>query len=199
MFFLPESMDLDHHSHVILTSQGTLAAAREGSKLNDPIRETVFSVGEREACLYRRFSSRFDLFPIDEADCLAVGEMPPFPPVLLHLRTEAGYGEARAVFTEEPSEQHYELLKAVGVEYLGGSREGPHYVAQFRNHLPTHIHSGELARFTRPSHCCLFFLRHGSIDRRLEHGLIEASAGRGSLGGTAGSRGAGAARGRSRG
>ena len=120
MFGLPESMDLDHHSHIILTSQGKLAAAREGSKLNDPIRETVFSVGEREACLYRRFSSRFDLFPIDEADCLAIGEMPPFPPVLLHLRSEAGYGDAKAVFTEEPSQQHYELLKAVGVEYLGG-------------------------------------------------------------------------------
>ena len=178
MFGLPESMDLDHHSHIILTSQGKLAAAREGSKLNDPIRETVFSVGEREACLYRRFSCRFDLFPIDEADCMAIGEMPPFPPVLLHLRSEAGYGDAKAVFTEEPSEQHYELLKAVGVEYLGGSREGPYYVAQFRNHLPTHIHSAELARFTRTSHCRLFFLRHGSIDRRLEHGLIKASAGR---------------------
>jgi hypothetical protein len=30
MFFLPECTDLYLHSHVILTSQGTLAAAREG-------------------------------------------------------------------------------------------------------------------------------------------------------------------------
>jgi hypothetical protein len=43
MFFLPESTNLDLHSHVVLTSQGTLAAAREGSKLVDPVGETVFS------------------------------------------------------------------------------------------------------------------------------------------------------------
>ena len=115
MFFLPESTDLDLHSHVILTSRGTLAAAREGSKVVDPTSEAVFSVGETETCLYRRFSGRFDLFPVDEADCLAVGEMPPFPPVLLHLRAEADHGDAKAVFAEGPSGEHYELLKAVGV------------------------------------------------------------------------------------
>jgi hypothetical protein len=178
MFFLPESTELDLHSHVVLTSQGTLAANRYTPKLIDPISKTVFSEGEMEASLYERFSDRFDLFPVDDVDCLAIGETPPFPPVLLHLRAEAGYGEARAVFAEAPSEQHYELLKAIGVEYLGGSREGPYYVARFRNHLPIHIHSGMLARFTRTSHCNLFFLRHGSIDRQLESGLIKASTGR---------------------
>src|SRR5829696_6470496 len=98
MFYLPESTDLDRHSHVVLTSQGTLTAAREGSKLTDPIGEVVFSEGEAEASLYGRFSDRFGLFPVDDADCLAIGETPPFPPVLLHLRAEAGHGEARAVF-----------------------------------------------------------------------------------------------------
>ena len=178
MFFLPESTDLDRHSHVVLTSQMTLAAAREGSRLTDPIGEAVFSEGETEVSLYTRFSDQFDLFPVDDADCLAIGETLPFPPVLLHLRAEAGYGEARAVFAEEPSGQNYELLKAIGVQYLGGSREGPYFVARFRIHLPTHIHSGELARFTRTSHCNLFFLRHGSIDEQLENGLVEASANR---------------------
>jgi hypothetical protein len=48
-------------------------------------------------------------------------------------------------------------------------------VARFRNHLPTHIHSGILAGFSRTSHCNLFFVRHGSVDRRLEQGLISAS------------------------
>jgi hypothetical protein len=176
MFFLPQSTELDLHSHVVLTSQGTVAADREGSRLIDPVSGALFSAGETEACLYRRFSRRFDLVPVDEADCLAVGEMPPFPPVLLQLRAEAEHGEAKAVFAEEPSGQHYELLKAVGIEYFGGSREGPYYVARFRNHLPTHIHSGILAGFARTSHCNLFFFRHGSIDRRLELGLISASS-----------------------
>jgi hypothetical protein len=178
MFFLPQSTDLDLHSHVVLTSRGTVAADREGSRLIDPASGAVSYAGETEACLYRRFSGRFDLVPVDDADCLAVGEMPPFPPVLLQLRAEADHGEARAVFAEEPSGQHYELLKAVGIEYFGGSLEGPYYVARFRNHLPTHIHSGVLAGFARTSHCNLFFFRHGSIDRRLEHGLISASTGR---------------------
>lgn len=178
MFYLPESTDLDPHSHVVLTSQGTLTAAREGSRLTDPIGEAVFSEGEAEASLYGRFSDRFGLFSVDDADCLAIGETPPFPPVLLHLRAEAGYGEARAVFAGEPSGQNYELLKAIGVEYLGGSREGSHYVARFRNHLPTHIHAGILARFSRTNHCNLFFLRHGSIDEQLEKGLVEASTSR---------------------
>jgi hypothetical protein len=121
MFSLPESTDLDLHSHVILTSRGTLAAAREGSKLIDPANETVFCAGETVECLYRWFPDRFDLFPVDEVDCLAVVPMPPLPPVLLHLRAEAGYGEAKAVFAEDPSGRHYELLKAVWVEYLGGA------------------------------------------------------------------------------
>jgi hypothetical protein len=175
MFFLPQSTDLDPHSHIVLTSRGTVAAEREGSTLIYPANGAVFCTGETEASLYRRYPERFDLVPVDEADCLAVGEMSPFPPVLLQLRAEGSNGEARAVFAEEPSGQHYELLKAVGIEYSGGSPEGPYYVARFRNHLPTHIHSGILAGFSRTSHCNLFFFRHGSIDRKLEQGLISAS------------------------
>jgi hypothetical protein len=175
MFFLPQSTDLDLHSHIVLTSQGTVAADRAESRLIYPVSGAVFCAGETEACLYRRFSGRFDLVPVDEADCLAIGEMPPFPPVLLQLRAEAEHGEARVIFAEEPSGQHYELLKAVGIEYSGGSHEGPYYVARFRNHLPTHIRSGILANFARTSHCNLFFFRHGSIDRALEYGLASAS------------------------
>ena len=178
MYSLPRGMDLDPYSHVVLTSRGTLVALRDEPKLLDPTDETVYAAGQREASLYRRFSDRFDRFPGDDVDCLGFGESPPFPPVLLHLRAENGYGEANALFAEEPSGQHYELLKAIGVEYLGGSREGPYFVARFRNHLPTHIHAGVLARFNRTSHCNLFFLRHGSIDEPLESGLVEASTSR---------------------
>jgi hypothetical protein len=178
MFFLPQGLDLDRHSHVVLTSEGTLVALREEPKLLDPRAETVYAAGRTEASLYQRFSDRFDLFPGDDVDCLGFGETPPFPPVLLHLRAENGHGAAKALFAEEPSEQHYELLKAIGVKYLGGSREGPYFVARFWNHLPTHIGSGVLARFSRTSHCNRFFLRHGSIDEQLEKGLIEASTNR---------------------
>jgi hypothetical protein len=182
MFYLPQSTDLDLHSHVILTSQGTLAASLKGSRLVDPLSETVFPAVGKGTSLYERFSDRFDLFPSDDVDCLAIGEMAPFPPVLLHLRAEHGVGEAKAVFAREPSTLHYELLKAIGVEYLGGNPEGAHYVARFRNHLPTHIHSGVLAHFARTSHCNMFFFRHGSIDRPLERGLISASTNRVSWG-----------------
>ena len=178
MYSLPRGTDLDPYSHVVLTSQGTLVALRDEPSLIDPTDETVCAAGHTEASLYQRFSDRFDRFPGDDVDCLGFGEMPPFPPVLLHLRAENGYGEANALFAEEPSGQHYELLKAIGVEYLGGSREGPHFVARFRNHLPTHIHAGVLARFGRTSHCNLFFLRHGSIGEQLENGLIQASSSR---------------------
>src|SRR5215210_3210600 len=178
MYSLPRGTDLDPYSHVVLTSQGTLVALRDEPSLIDPTDETVCAAGHTEASLYQRFSDRFDRFPGDDIDCLGFGEMPPFPPVLLHLRAENGYGEANALFAEEPSGQHYELLKAIGVEYLGGSREGPHFVARFRNHLPTHIHAGVLARFGRTSHCNLFFLRHGSIVEQLETGLVEASTSR---------------------
>jgi hypothetical protein len=150
--------------------------------LVDPLSETVLPAIGAEASLYERFSDRFDLFSFDGVDCLAIGEMAPYPPVLLHLRAEGGFGEAKAVFAREPSTQHYELLKAIGVEYLGGDHEGAYYVARFRNHLPTHVHSGVLAHFARTSHCNMFFFRHGSIDGRLEQGLIEASTNRVSWG-----------------
>ncbi|MGF1470869.1 MAG: hypothetical protein ACFB50_03900 [Rubrobacteraceae bacterium] len=177
MFFLPESTDLELYSHVVLTSGGQLLASRNGSGLVRPGGGNI-PPESVDTCLYSRFSDRFDLFPMDEADCLAIGEAPPFPPVLLYLQIEAGHGEAKAVFAEEPTGEHYELLKASGVEYLGGEQEGAYYVARFRNHLPTHVHAGELARFSRTGHCNLFFLRHGSIDRQLELGLIKASSSR---------------------
>jgi hypothetical protein len=108
MYSLPRGMDLDPYSHVVLTSRGTLVALRDEPKLLDPTDETVYAAGQREASLYRRFSDRFDRFPGDDVDCLGFGETPPFPPVLLHLRAENGYGEANALFAEEPSGQHYE-------------------------------------------------------------------------------------------
>jgi hypothetical protein len=111
---------------------------------------------------------------VDEADCLGIGEKAPFPPVLLYLQIKSGYGEAKAVFYQEPSQAHYELLQAVGVKFLGGYQQGSYYVAQFHNRLPVHIHAGILAHFTRTGNCNLFFLQHGYIDSQLEAGLLKA-------------------------
>ena len=52
MFFLPVGMDLDLHSHVVLTSQGTVVAHREEPKLLDPAGGAVFVAGRRRASLY---------------------------------------------------------------------------------------------------------------------------------------------------
>jgi hypothetical protein len=112
---------------------------------------------------------------VDEADCLGIGEKSPFPPVLLYLQIKSGYGEAKAIFYQEPSQDHYELLQAVGVKILGGYQQDGYYVAHFRNRLPVHIHAATLAHFTRTGHCNLFFLQHGAIDPPLEAGLLKAS------------------------
>lgn len=178
MFFLQENIELALYSHVVLTSAGPFLATREASTLINPKRNTIYSIDETEVSLFQRFSDKLDLFSVDEADCLGIGEMPPFPSVLLHIQVNSGYGEATVVFHEKPSQLHYELLKTVGVEFLGGDQEGPYYIARFRNCLPTHIRAGELAHFARTDHCNLFFLRHGSVDEELERGLIKASADR---------------------
>jgi hypothetical protein len=174
MFFLPESTELNLYSHVVLTSMGPLLATQGASMFINPHWNLGFAAEKTTWSLFRRFHDRLDLFTVDEADCLGVGERPPYPPVVLHVIINSGYGEASAVFQQHPSLSHYELLRAVGVEFLGGSQRGPYYLAHYRNYLPAHILAGELADFTRAGHCTLFFLRHGSIDGELERGLINA-------------------------
>ncbi|MFM7369972.1 MAG: hypothetical protein ACKO2Z_19725, partial [Sphaerospermopsis kisseleviana] len=104
------------------------------------------------------------------------GEQSPFAPVLLHIKINPeGHGEAQAIFTEQPSGKHYELLQAVGVKFLGGETKENYYLAQFRNRLPVHIHAGILSHFSRTGHCNIFFLQHGNIDPVLEGGLLKAA------------------------
>lgn len=175
MFFLPENTELDLYSHVVLTSMGTLLATREAPAFINPYWNMSFPADKTTASLHQRFRDKLDLFTVDEADCLGIGERPPYPPVLLYVKINSRYGEATAVFHEKPSLRHYELLRSAGVEFLGSDQRGPYYLAHYRNYLPAHIFAGELAYFTRTGHCTLFFLRHGSIDKELERGLIKAS------------------------
>lgn len=174
MFFLPPATDLDGYSHVVLTPEGPCLAPRAGTALErsggrlEPLPVRTASLGER-------FADRLSLFPLDQADCLGIGELPPFPPVALFLQVRSGVGEGQALFCQAPSAEQYGLLRAVGVDYLGGETRGPYFVARFRNRLPHHIEAGRLANFRRTGHCNLFFLQHGWIDTRLEAGLIRAS------------------------
>lgn len=178
MFFVPEDIELDTYSHVVLTSQGRFLAPCQGLSLVDPSSDRIWSTLAPEASLKNRFSTQLALFPINEADCLGMGEKSPFPPVLLHLQIQSGYGEAKAIFEREPSQAHYELLQAVGVKFLGGYHQDSFYVAQFQNRLPVHIHAGILSHFTRTGNCNEFFLQHGAIDAQLEAGLLKAAESR---------------------
>jgi hypothetical protein len=177
MYHLPEDTDLDPYSHVVLTSHGRFLADRTRQWLSDPTSGKGWSPITIESSLADRFGAQLALFEVDESDCLGLGEQSPFAPVLLHVKIDAeGYGAARALFDREPTQQHYELLQAVGVKFLGGETQDNYYIARFRNRLPIHIHAGILSHFSRTGHCNLFFLQHGNIDPLLEAGLLKAAA-----------------------
>jgi hypothetical protein len=178
MYHLPLERDLDAYSHVVLSSSGRFLAAADRSSLIEAESGKSWSREELESCLFDRFAQQLALFPVDEADCLGLGELDDYAPVLLHLKIQAGVGQAQAIFDRSPSTQHYELLQAVGVKFLGGESKEGYYLARFQNRLPIHIHAGILSHFSRTAHCNLFFLQHGTIDPPLETGLLKAAAGR---------------------
>jgi hypothetical protein len=175
MYFLPPELDLVPFSHVVLSSAGRFLAPSEGERLSLAFGSRLIPFAIPGPSLFDRHEIRLTTLPADEADCLGLGTKPPLPPVLLHLRLEDGWGQARALFQREPGRQHYELLKAVGVEYEGGEAHNGGFLARFRNRLPTHIEAGALGGFARTHHCNEFFLRHGEIDRELETGLLSAA------------------------
>jgi hypothetical protein len=184
MYHLPGTIDLSPYSHVVLANTGHFLAYSHQSALIEVASgkqwtrdtQSVKPLADRNSSsLYDRFVNQLALFSVDEADCLGLGETAPYSPVLLHIKIQAGLGHAQAVFDQEPSRKHYELLQAVGVTFLGGEQRGSYYLAQFQNRLPVHIHAGILSHFTRTGHCNLFFLQHGTIDPPLETGLIKAA------------------------
>ena len=173
MYFLPEDTALDSYSHVVLSSQGRYLATND-YRLLDAV--TLDSIATPQANLATRFQTQLELFDVDTADCLGLGEQTPYAPVLLHLRLENGCGKAQAIFESEPTGEHYELLRAVGVTFKGGESHNDYYLARFENRLPTHIHAGILSHFKRTANCNLFFLQQGNIDDNLKSGLLQAAA-----------------------
>lgn len=175
MYHLPPETPLEPYSHVVLTSQGRFLAAQNGLKLVEAESGEIWDGDRTPASLANRYSQRLSLVPVDAADCLGLAEEQPFPPVLLHLRLEGDCGQAQAIFEREPCFDHYELLQAVGVKFLGGEEKEDYYLARFQNRLPIHIHAGILSHFSRTAHCNIFFFRHGNIDAFIESGLLQAS------------------------
>ncbi len=175
MYHLPEGLNLDSYSHVVLNSEGRFLASAKQSELTEPISGHSWTKKDIETSLATRFAERLALFDVDEADCLGLGEMSPFAPVILHLKLQSGVGQAQAIFDRAPSEKDFELLRAVGVTFLGGETKDDYYLARFQNRLPIHIHAGILSHFSRTAHCNIFFLRHGDIDAPLKAGLLQAA------------------------
>lgn len=176
MYFLPENTALEQYSHVVLSSQGRYLAPNDGSLLVDGVTTETIVASEPDNSLANRYNKQLELFDVDSADCLGLGEQAPYAPVLLHLKLENGCGKAQAIFDCEPTQKHYELLRAVGVTFKGGEQKEDYYLARFENRLPTHIHAGILSHFSRTGNCNLFFLQHGNIDSFLESGLHQAAA-----------------------
>ncbi|MEA5480089.1 hypothetical protein VB774_20870 [Pseudanabaena galeata UHCC 0370] len=180
MFYLPETIDLNPFSHVVLTSAGRLVATLSENSLVDPYSGNICEKPPEGRTLACQFADRLSLFAIDEADCIGLGEIAGFSPVLLHLVLNDHEGHATAIFDYDPDHppdhRHYELLRAVGVRFVDGKSQDGYYLAQFRNRLPIHIHAGILSHFERTGNCNLFFLQHGKIDSPLEQGLLEAGS-----------------------
>jgi len=178
MYHLPTEINLTPYSHVVLANSGRFLALADQSRLVEAVSGKSWSRERISHSLFDRFAEQLALFPVDEADCLGLGELDSYPPVLLHIKIQEGIGQAQAIFEREPSREHYELLQAVGVKFLGGEAKEKYYLAQFQNRLPAHIHAGFLSHFSRTAHCNLFFLQHGNIDPPLENGLLNAAEGR---------------------
>jgi hypothetical protein len=175
MFFLPEQLDLEPFTHVVLSSHGRFLAPQDGPDLYLVNNGQAQATSHGGTSLLHRYHRLLEALPVEEPDCLGLGKKPDLPPVILHITIRDGDGHAHAIFHREPSGADFELLKAVGVEYQGGFSAGSDFVASFRNRLPVHLHSGSLAGYSRTGNCNLFFLNHGEIDRNLAAGLIQAS------------------------
>jgi hypothetical protein len=178
MFFLPQEIDLGSFNHVVLSSRGRYLAPHDGSDLCLLNGSQLQPGSTQQPSFLDRHRRLLETLPSNEPDCLGLGKKPNLPPVLLHVLIKDGYGQARAIFHRQPSQHNYQLLRAVGVEYQGGHSTQSGFVAFFRNRLPTHIHAGSLAGYTRTGNCNQFFLNHGEIDASLESGLNKASESR---------------------
>lgn len=160
MFALPPGLSLGDWEFAVLTSAGPCVAGDRGVS---GLRGGSPSMGRVHAALLAGQD-------LETADCVGLGSEPPRPPVLLVLRG----GEASALFAAEPDPGGYELLRAVGVRYLGGETRAGGFQARYAHSLGPHLRAGARADFARTDHCNRFFFRHGVLDASLQQGLERA-------------------------
>ena len=89
--------------------------------------------------------------------------------VFFHLKNNAVY--AIALYKNEPSLKHYDLLKVIGVTYKGGQNKSGFFEAYYENSIQTHINAGLHSSFSNSLFCNKFFYKHGNIDNSLKESL----------------------------
>jgi hypothetical protein len=171
-----DGVDLAAVSHAALTPFGSLVAGEDG-RVWHPRFGAPPPVSRQESLL-GAYGPWLEALPASEPDCLGVGRRGGELAVALHVRVEGRDATGVAAFADEPSLRDYDLLRTVGVEYLGGERRGRWYLARFANRLDEHLSAARLARFARTDHCNLFFIGGGELDERLAGGLRDAATAR---------------------
>lgn len=178
MFFLRPETELDLYTHVVLTSEGRYLAPSQGDKLIAAANEPPQLKIEVESSLFFKYARQLSGLSLEDCDCIGIGHNHASDPAFLHVKLGATSGEATALFSQKPTERHYDLLAVVGVDYLGGEMTPLGYVGRFRNRLATHIKAGMLCDFSRTENCNQFFIDHAEINSALAQGLQSAFADR---------------------
>lgn len=178
MFFMPDGTCPQAWSHVVLSSQGRYLAPERGHDLLALDGAQALAGCAVEGSLFERHAAKLAGFSLDDADCIGIGHKPGGPHAYLHVRLGERYGEATALLAAEPGRHDYDLLPAIGVDFLGGEQTETGYRCRFRNRLAGHIKAGELSGFSRTENCNRFFFEHATIDTALADGLKRACADR---------------------
>ena len=174
MFRFPPHVDFSAATHVVLSSEGRFLASSDQSALQLLSAGRLQKISRPKETLLGKHRSLFELFDSNLADCLGFAATECGAPVLLQLELKQNEGGAKAIFHREPSRQNYELLTAVGIDYLGGQWTRAGFLASFRHRTPIHLHAAQLSNFERAGNCNRFFFNHGEIDSRIEAGLLNA-------------------------
>jgi hypothetical protein len=181
MLGFPAGTEIQECVAVALTSLGKALAFDAPEPLLTPwIWPSHEPRGEPGETVAGRLARRLALLAgMENADCIAFGQLPGSSPVVMALTIDgAGVATAEALFDQRPPQRGYDLLPAVGVHPHGGEWRHGYWCARFSNRLGDHLLSAELAGFSRTANCNLFFLHHGRVDDRLEAGLLAAAAAR---------------------
>jgi hypothetical protein len=175
MFHLSDAVELTELSHVVLSSHGRMGAALDSQAVMALDNKGLTQTPAEGASLLDRHRRFFDAGVQDRVDCLGFAYSSDATPVLVSVSIEGEYGHGRALFSRAPSRKHYELLKAIGVEYIEGHATESGYVAVYRNRLSRHLQAGALADYSRTSNCSRFFRNQGRIDAKVKAGLLKAA------------------------